>query len=32
MKLPKEINYAEAYLTLRCNLDCDYCINDNDEI
>jgi len=27
IKLPKEINYAEAYLTLRCNLNCDYCIN-----
>ena len=32
MKLPKEINYVEAFLTLRCNLNCDYCINDNDEI
>ena len=28
-KLPKEFNYAEAYLTLRCNLGCDYCINSN---
>ena len=31
MKLPKEINYIEAYLTLRCNLGCDYCINDPDD-
>lgn len=31
LKLPKEINYAEAYLTLRCNLNCDYCINDPDD-
>jgi len=28
MKVPKEINYIEAYLTLRCNLNCPYCIND----
>jgi len=28
MKIPKEFNYAEAYLTLRCNFNCDYCIND----
>jgi len=26
-KLPDEINYAEAYLTFRCNLSCSYCIN-----
>lgn len=32
MKLPKRVNYAEAYLTLRCNLGCDYCINDNGEV
>lgn len=32
MKLPKSINYAEAYLTLNCNFDCDYCINDNDGV
>jgi len=31
MKLPDEINYAEAYLTLRCNLRCPYCINDPDD-
>ncbi len=31
MKLPKEINYAEAYLTLNCNLNCPYCINDPDD-
>ena len=27
MKLPIRYNYAEAYLTLRCNLNCSYCIN-----
>ena len=27
LKLPERYNYAEAYLTFRCNLDCDYCIN-----
>jgi hypothetical protein len=27
MKLPQRYNYAEAYLTFRCNLNCDYCIN-----
>lgn len=27
IKLPKEINYAELYLTFKCNLGCDYCIN-----
>jgi len=27
IKLPKRYNYAEAYLTLRCNLGCAYCIN-----
>ncbi len=27
MKLPKKYDYAEAYLTFRCNLSCDYCIN-----
>jgi MoaA/NifB/PqqE/SkfB family radical SAM enzyme len=25
--LPDEMNYAEMYLTLRCNFKCDYCIN-----
>jgi len=25
--LPKRFNYAEAYLTFRCNLGCSYCIN-----
>lgn len=25
--LPETITYAEAYLTLRCNLKCHYCIN-----
>ena len=27
IKLPKEFNYAEAFLTLRCNFNCNYCIN-----
>lgn len=27
MKLPDRFNYAEAYLTFRCNLGCGYCIN-----
>ena len=27
MKLPERYNYAEAYLTFRCNLNCNYCIN-----
>ena len=27
IKLPKEINYAELYYTLRCNFKCPYCIN-----
>jgi len=27
MKLPERYNYAEAYLTFRCNLSCGYCIN-----
>lgn len=26
-QLPKEYNYVEAYLTLKCNLACSYCIN-----
>jgi len=29
MKIDETINYVEAYLTLRCNLNCSYCINDN---
>jgi MoaA/NifB/PqqE/SkfB family radical SAM enzyme len=28
IKIPERFNYAEAYLTLRCNFMCDYCIND----
>jgi len=28
----KDFNYFEAYLTLRCNLGCSYCINDNDGV
>jgi len=32
IKIPKEYNYAEAYFTLRCNFNCDYCINDKDGI
>ncbi len=27
--LPDIYNYTEAYLTLRCNLGCSYCINNN---
>jgi len=26
-KIPKRFNYVEAYLTFRCDLGCDYCIN-----
>ena len=26
-KLPNEFNYAEAYLTYRCDFGCSYCIN-----
>ena len=29
LELPIQINYSEAYLTLKCNLNCDYCINDD---
>jgi len=29
MKLPRRYNYAEAYLTFRCPLNCEYCINDD---
>ena len=32
IKLSKEINYAEIYYTLRCNLKCAYCINAVDGI
>ena len=32
IKLPKRYNYAEAYLTFKCGLGCEYCINDNDGI
>ncbi len=32
IKLPERYNYAEAYLTLRCNFACDYCINDFDRV
>jgi len=30
MKLPREFNYMEVYLTLRCNLNCSYCITNLD--
>jgi hypothetical protein len=30
MRLPEKYNYVEAYLTLRCNLKCGYCINNSD--
>ncbi|MBS3078632.1 radical SAM protein [Candidatus Pacearchaeota archaeon] len=32
IKLPGEVNYVEAYLTLRCNFACPYCINDRSKI
>ena len=32
MKLPSSFNYAEAFLTLRCNLGCSYCINNDSGI
>ena len=28
IELPNEFNYVEAYLTLKCNYDCSYCINE----
>ena len=28
VNLPERYNYIEAYLTLRCNLGCSYCINE----
>lgn len=31
MKLDKQVGYVEAYLTLGCNLNCSYCINDPDD-
>jgi len=30
VKIPERFNYAEMYLTLRCNFKCPYCINNND--
>jgi len=27
LKLPDRFNYAEAYLTFKCGMGCDYCIN-----
>ncbi len=32
IKLPKSYTYAEAYLTLRCNLNCSYCINNVSDV
>jgi len=32
IELPKQINYAEAYLTLKCDLGCSYCINDSNGV
>ncbi len=26
--IPKEYNYVESYLTMKCNMNCSYCIND----
>lgn len=31
-KLSERTNYAEMYLTLRCNFNCSYCINDFDKV
>lgn len=30
IKIPDEYNYFEAFLTLKCNLKCSYCINENE--
>jgi hypothetical protein len=27
IEIPSEFNYIEIYLTLRCNLECSYCVN-----
>ncbi len=32
IKLPERYNYSEAYLTLRCNLGCSYCINQQSSV
>lgn len=32
IKLPERYNYVEIYLTFRCNLNCDYCINRYDNL
>ena len=32
IKLPERYNYVEAYLTLRCNFNCTYCINKDGEL
>ena len=32
MKLPKDTNYVPAFLTLKCGLECSYCINDVDGV
>ena len=29
IKIPKEYNYISAFLTLRCNFSCSYCVNNN---
>ena len=31
IKVPKEYNYIASFLTLGCNLSCDYCINLNEK-
>lgn len=31
IEIPKECNYIAAFVTLGCNLSCDYCINLNEE-
>jgi hypothetical protein len=30
LKIPEHINYIGAFLTLKCNLNCSYCINKHD--
>ncbi|NFV81184.1 hypothetical protein [Magnetospirillum aberrantis] len=31
LDIPQHLNYVGAFLTLECNLDCSYCINDPDQ-
>ena len=32
LKIPRQVNYIQLYYTLRCNLSCSYCINNNLQI